>query len=376
MTAKLPTNLGLLCLITLLMVFSACEKEVENSAESAPKKSDVTAKNVEPISAVPATEYNEFFTRYGNGWTGGDGAYSMPLPDGRVLWSFGDSFIDTVYPNRTRPGSPFARNSFMIQQGMEATSYFQGTASQPQAYVANPRPGEWYWPGDGTVHNNRVYMLMLRFKNEGSGMFGFQFQGTDLAVFSLPDFQLLRLKPILNSQHALLGATVMEQGQYLYLYSSYEGGFGKTCLASRIKFNELETGLQWWTGAGWSTTAGEVAFLKRANGLDVMVSSQFSVFEKDGQYYLLTQEDFFGSGIYLYQSASPTGPWGDKTLVYETPESGGDIWTYNAFIHPHIQAEDGAVLLTYSVNSLNFGDLFSDADVYKPRAVWVNGIGE
>ena len=40
-------------------------------------------------------DFNQLFTRFSE-WTGGDATYSVPLPDGRVLWMFGDSFIGTV----------------------------------------------------------------------------------------------------------------------------------------------------------------------------------------------------------------------------------------------------------------------------------------
>src|SRR4051812_15772199 len=39
------------------------------------------------------TAFMEFFRRT-NGWVSGDGAISVPLSDGRVLWLFGDSHLD------------------------------------------------------------------------------------------------------------------------------------------------------------------------------------------------------------------------------------------------------------------------------------------
>jgi len=37
-----------------------------------------------------------FQNRNGFGWSGGDGAYSIPLPDSRTLWLFGDSYLSDV----------------------------------------------------------------------------------------------------------------------------------------------------------------------------------------------------------------------------------------------------------------------------------------
>src|SRR5690349_19566905 len=41
--------------------------------------------------------FTELFRRT-TGWTAGDGALSVPLSDGRVLWLFGDSHIDDLDP--------------------------------------------------------------------------------------------------------------------------------------------------------------------------------------------------------------------------------------------------------------------------------------
>ena len=66
------------------------------------------------------------------------------------------------------------------------------------------------------------------------------------------------------------------------------------------------------------------------------------------------------------------GPFGEKTLAYCTPETKGDIFTYNAFAHTQF-LDDGALLVSYNVNSFNFSDLFANADNYRPYFVWVKG---
>jgi hypothetical protein len=88
--------------------------------------------------------FQSVFHRY-TGWTGGDATYSIPLPDGRTLWLFGDSFIGTVRPDRSRPGSSFYRNAAMVQQGNE----FITLPVSGNAFVRPADPGWWYWPGHG-----------------------------------------------------------------------------------------------------------------------------------------------------------------------------------------------------------------------------------
>src|SRR4029077_10127329 len=59
--------------------------------------------------------FTEFFRRT-SGWTSGDGALSVPLSDGRVLWLFGDSHVDDYDPRtKTTPCLFQVRNAGLIQ---------------------------------------------------------------------------------------------------------------------------------------------------------------------------------------------------------------------------------------------------------------------
>jgi len=58
---------------------------------------------IQAPAAVPDEAFGQLFVRFGDGWTGGDGTSSVPLPDGRTLWMFGDTFLGQVNPDRSRP---------------------------------------------------------------------------------------------------------------------------------------------------------------------------------------------------------------------------------------------------------------------------------
>src|SRR2546428_5021691 len=61
-------------------------------------------------------QFTEFFRR-SSGWTAGDGALSVPLSDGRVLWLFGDSHVDDLDPrNRSMPCLFQTRNAGLLQE--------------------------------------------------------------------------------------------------------------------------------------------------------------------------------------------------------------------------------------------------------------------
>ncbi|MBR9980011.1 MAG: hypothetical protein KFF50_03185, partial [Desulfatitalea sp.] len=50
--------------------------------------------------AEPAPVFNRLFSPGNGGWSGGDGTLSIPLPDGRTVWLFGDSLLGAVAPDR------------------------------------------------------------------------------------------------------------------------------------------------------------------------------------------------------------------------------------------------------------------------------------
>lgn len=360
-----------------LAMFVACQTPEEEPADILTEEIDQVNLTSNLVETQTAFFFKNLFDTNGGGWTGGDGAYSIPLPDGRILWTFGDSFLGTVNPDYSRSG-PLVNNLFVIQDGDELTTLQGGTEQNPEAYVRPfGNPDHYYWPGDGLVLGNRVYIFMQRIRPTGqAGVFSFEHIGTDMAVFSLPDLQLVDQIKISRSLDILTGVSVFRENDFIYIYSS-RTTFGKNALLSRISVDDLSE-VQYWNGSAWATELVETAYLLKGNGQALSVSNQFKAFKQDGSYRLLVQDDFFGSNVKVYQSDNPAGPWGNPVAVYDTPETGadgGNIFTYNAFAHPHIIHPEKGMLMTYSVNSFNFGSLFQDARLYRPRYVWVKQAG-
>jgi hypothetical protein len=363
------------CALFVFTVFLiSCQKaEEEGPAGNTDSKDFVSKAASNAVETQTATFYKNLFNTYGDGWTGGDGAYSIQLPDGRILWTFGDSFLGTVNPDYTRTG-PLVNNLFVIQDGNEITTLQGGTEENPEAYVKPfGNPNHYYWPGDGLAIGNKVYMFMLRIRPTGEGgVFGFEHIGTDMAVFSLPDLELIDQYPLARTTEFLMGVSLLKEGNYVYVYGT-RTTLGKTAVAARFDVSD-PTSITYWNGTEWGNDFVGDAYLKRSNGQDLAVSNQFKVFKYGNSYRFLVQDDFFGAAIKIYQSDSPVGPWSNPITVYETPETGaanGDIFTYNAIAHPHIVHPEKGMLVTYSVNSFDFFDLFQDARIYRPRFFWV-----
>lgn len=353
------------------VILCACQKvELSDSDQinSTTKANEIS----DNITTSPAGVFSNLFDRFGDGWTGGDGVYSYELPDGRILWTYGDSFLGTVNPDYTRPGGPLINNCFVIQNGSSLTTLAGGTDENPEAYVQPwDNDNHWYWPGHGQVVGNKLYMCMLRLRSSGEGgVWGFEHIGTDMAVFSLPELEIIDQYEIARTTQYLMGVSTFREGNTIYVYGT-RSTIGKRCLAARINVN-TPGNIEYWDGESWGPDFIGNAYLQTSNSQDLIVSNQFTVFRHRGKYRLLTQEDFLGSRIYLYSSDNLTGPWTNRQLVYDTPETGGNIFTYNAFLHEHIVHPQKGALVTYSVNSQNFWDLFSDARIYRPRYFWLN----
>ena len=356
-----------------IALFTGCAKENESPAdpkfEDDAKAMGIVSQN--SFQTEVSTFYTDLFDLSGGGWTGGDGAYSIPLPDGRILWTFGDSFLDTVYADYSRPFNSFVNNTFVIQNGSEMTTLFGGTPENPTAYVVPDNPNHFYWTADGTVIGDKLYMFMVRLKLNGQGgPFGFTTLGSDLAVFGLPDLNLIGIRPFQRSANILAGVSIFEADDYIYIYAVKDAGLAKDCLAARVPVGDFQN-MEFFDGTGFSSGSSDFQAMTLENGKNVKVSTMFSIFEYGGKYRLLTQKNFFGADIDIYTGDTPVGPWRNQKTVYTTPEKQGDIWTYNAFAHPHITDPQKGMLITYSVNSMNFLDLFEDARNYRPRFVWV-----
>jgi len=142
-------------------------------------------------------QFTDFFARDCCGVTGADGFYSVPLPDGRVVWIFGDSFLGTVNPDgsREKRNPVFIRNAFAVQDGDSLRSLYQVIDGWESSLVIPPEAVKgtefsedslWYWPGDGFVENGKLKVFMSAFYQADTGNWGLNGQGPTLLLFHCP----------------------------------------------------------------------------------------------------------------------------------------------------------------------------------------------
>ena len=362
-------NLKYLALAAVFL-FAACNKDDDDSiVEPAEPEEPVvitceqSACWDESIYACRDSVYIKLFTR-NKGWTGGDATYSVDLKNGKTLWMFGDSFIDQVSEDRSRPTFRLINNSLVLQEGSTMTTFHGGSSAVPQAFAKPPEPENWYWPGDGTVANGKLYLFMHGFGTGGGGAWDFFRTSVDLLVLDPETLVIEDQRRIFEDPLISWGAAVLEEDGLTYVYGVESDDSGKRLFVARTNA-DLTAAWEYFTGTGWSVDPTEATSV--FNG----ISEQFSVFKDNGIYYLLTQDNFFGKEIYLYTASSPEGEFEDRRVAYCTPETGGDIFTYNAFAHSHIYQD--SLLVSYNVNSFDYTDILENADNYRPYFVRIGG---
>jgi hypothetical protein len=317
---------------------------------------------------------NHYFKR-NDGWNGGDAAYSVLLPDGRILWTFGDTFYGLVGKNRERVADKnrMVRNSAVVQDkiyGNGFRSLNPIVENLPATWVHNKNEDEtrqWYWPLAATVYAGKLQMLFMHMIKTGEGMWGFASESIDLVIFSLPGLQADTLINKIADGTVSFGSAILnEKDGYTYLYGRSENGRETLLHVARVAFGDLTQNWQYWNGKNWQEKYADFAIHQN-------VSSMFSVWENEGKYYLFTQESMLGRKIFLFESKLPVGPFVFKKLLYEIPEEHGSngMISYNAIVHHAFSGSD-VLVVGYSKNPVNFQDNFEkpgSADKYLPEFI-------
>lgn len=335
--------------------------------------------SAEAAPRTPRASINQELTRlFGDyadtagAWTGADSAYSVPLPDGRTAWLYSDTFLGTVNPDGSRPAdSPFIHNSIIVEDDGELTTITGGTPGAPKSLVAPAGADEaqrWYWFGDGTVENDRLRVLLIEFEKTGSGVFDFRFLRTAIASFRLPKIELESITELPEPPADVplhWASAIYEDRDHTYLYGIEDRQADKYAHLARVTRGRITTEpWEFFTGDGWSADQSDSARILAG------VSNEFSVHRRRGEYLLITGDARYplSADIVAYRSRSLTGGFGEPLKLYTTPETSGNVFTYNAKAHPQL-SRGSTVLITYNVNSFDTDDVYTDARLYRPRYV-------
>ncbi|MCA1733232.1 MAG: DUF4185 domain-containing protein, partial [Acidobacteria bacterium] len=322
-----------------------------------------------PVAVVPpcfeASAWREadlMFRRDAH-WIGADGASSVDLGGGRILWLFGDTWIDPA-GNRSRQRARMISNSVGIQSGTDparsAIKFYWGTAADggPAAFLAD-RGEERLWLGNGVRVGDRLVLFFSRVRATDSGL-GFETEGWGAVLVDNPDaepssWRMTALDTPANELGVVVGgAAALVMDGHVYAFGSQDPVKSHPIFVVRWPVASVREGNfnegEWWAGDrfGWvsesSSTPRQPLFNEGQSELTVHV-------DPATEQWLVVQTVGFGpADIALRSAPSLTGPWTAPRLLYRPSEYyRPNVMIYAAKAHPHLT---GAYLpLTYANNS-------------------------
>ncbi len=339
-------------------------------------------------------------------WLAGDIGHSIDLGDGRTLWLFGDSLVRSSMDDRvTMPRGAIGWHATDAQglppRAMQFAVPDEGFAIEAAEWIT-PAPGlfedgTWYWlMGDGYMASDgrggrRFVLFASAIGPAGNpdGMWNFRRVGGAILTVRNPqvapcDWEAeQRRHPLVEPTHKF-GQTPAESDNWglaivewpggekceklLYVYGVRESGGDSRLLVARCVAEAIDRPEEWtfYDGRSWSSKPEDAASI--APGL----VSEFTVqaIDRGGQHelVLIQSEPWMGRHIIARTARLPQGPWTAPKLIYEVSEVLNDkrLMTYAAKGHAHL-SRPGELLVSYVLNSSEFGQIVREVQLYRPH---------
>lgn len=337
--------------------------------------------------AEPDTQLNAAF-RIKDGWVGGDGAFSVSLSDKRALWLFSDTWVGGVRDGK-RVNVTMVNNTIGVQDGAGRDAKFtffvqKNPEDKPTAFFTPPDGKGWFWLFAGHYADGKLHVFLPRHeKTKSPGAFGFRAVDLWLGTVSNPEADPPKWKinyaqvPFASfeaKRKVSFGSAVLTVDDHVYIYGYEETPAkpfpSRKLLVARVAKDKLADFDSWrfYSQGEWKKEQ------KDATPLTGELGTEFSVSYLPGlkSYALVTTENGLSERIVGRFATSPEGPWSEPVLLYTCPEMKKEksVFTYAAKAHPHL-AGDNELVISYVVNSFDWGPVFNNAELYWPTFVRV-----
>lgn len=341
----------------------------------------------EVISAIPAPTLTQHFQRT-EGWTGGDVAQSIRLTADRTLWLFGDSFIGKIESGR-RIGAQMINNAAAWQslqdEKMDLQFFWDRSGKEPAALLHPGEPDTWYWPGDGLVMDDRLF-LFCKVVRRTTGAPGFEFDlfANDLLrIDNLgdepPEWNIERRRLPEGNDVLRLGAACARDDEYVYVFGLFPAAAVKPLHVplgvARLRTDRFAafdwTGWQYFCrgpdGEHWADQPANLVPLFTDAASEMTVSRVRGI---DGWVAVYTPIGI-GREIAVRHAEQPWGPWSQRLIVCSAPDLGDKVFCYAAKAHPELSTHDGQLFITYCRNIGSLADHARRPDIYFPQGIEV-----
>lgn len=324
----------------------------------------------------------EFFRRT-SGWVAGDGATSVPLSDGRVLWLFGDSHINDYEAATGTMACLFqVRNAAMVQSrdDREGPRTLLDEKARDKSLFKHPVDRSlWFWPSAGFQNGDTIWIYLTALQKTGAGgPWGFKAVGNYWAKLAFPSLKVtgyVALPPTEGIGFGCGSVTDNSNG-CTYAFGNRRDGTASDVYVARFSARKPEGDWNFWDGSNWTSNARQAVAITRG------ASTSVSVCRIENRFVLISSEFSVacdqGKEIYLSTSGSTTGPFGPWRKVYTID----DTWRghfpnfYLPVAHPELSSAVAGLVVTYCINGYepcaNFcANGRANPDHYRPRAIRV-----
>ncbi len=314
-------------------------------------------------------------------WLGGDAAYSTLLPDGRVLWLFGDSFV-AVSGAHVRREARMPHNTIAIQSAADpdaASMHFfwrDDPEGKPTSFFADPSADRWLWPGAAVVVDGKLLVFLVEIGRSEGGL-GFT-TGASRAVLvedTTGDptgwtFADVAVPPNPWGAPVGFGAALVD-GEHLVCFAPREPG-DHAIFVARYDVADAARGdlssPQWLQDGAWRAQAdvdGEPTAAWTQGQTELSVHKEAAT----QRFVAISVDGFGGTNVVARTAERIEGPWSTTEVLFRPEESDrANILVYSAKAHPWLP---GPIVVTYSTNTTDFAALVGDTTLYFPRAVRV-----
>ncbi|MDN4172143.1 hypothetical protein QWY28_04240 [Nocardioides sp. SOB77] len=306
---------------------------------------------------------------------GGDVGAQAELQDGRSVWLFGDTLRGTGGEQR------FVRNSMLVVEpgclqvvvpaggGAVIPDRDREVGYWPMSVVATPRPGYDLV----TVTAQRVR------STDRDDAFGFENLGPAVALFVVPAGGTPQLVDRVDvgpdspdPTRPMWGAATALGDGWLHLYGTARpdtaAPTGFSLRVARVRPVDVLEPDRWryWDGTAWVADPAAAAELVPAEG---GTSQTLTVFERDGTWHAFSKRgEFLGSDLVFWTAPGPTGPFTAQPPVAALPsDSTTGALRYMPLAHPDLIPRPGSVVVSYSRNRTDVGQVLDDPLLYRPR---------
>lgn len=358
-------------------------------------RADETAsspQNVQVLGGEAVPALDALFAPRKHGFLGADGATTVQLPDGRVLWVFADTVVG--HQRDGKRSGPMIRNSIAIQPAHSARPedvrfYWRTPDRVPEAFFPSETDDEaiWYWPGCGVEANGNVYLFLMKMTKRSGASEVFAFQAIGCTLFRIhnpadnPDnWKLSHVDLTTATEHFNINAAALVEGDYAYLLGHSDGTIGehekRSAILGRIPIAALDTpdpgkSLEFWSqDQTWRNKSDNLQTLFAPAGTES--SLQYDSVRKR---YIAVVLPPFTSDLCITTAKELTGPWSPPQKVYDIPQvngpAGKGLFAYTGRAHPELSSGPDELIITYVVNADDIWTMFGRLDIYYPRFVRV-----